>query len=81
MLVLLLPPPNTRRAVAPLRIRVAPLLALLLRRAVRVEVVELATREQLGAGPLAVRFLNGSLDALSFGEIAPLNRHAPLALQ
>ena len=50
MLVLLLPPPNTRRAVAPLRIRVAPLLALLLRRAVRVEVVELAAGEhEVGA--------------------------------
>jgi len=61
--------------------RCAPLLALLLRRAVRVEVVELAARERLGARPLAVRFLNGSLDALSFGEIIPLNRQVPLAPQ
>ena len=37
----------------------APLLALLLGRAVLVEVVELAAGEHKGAGPLAIRFLKG----------------------
>ena len=54
---------------------------LLLRRAVRVEVVEVAAGEHFGVDPLAVRFLNGPLDALSFGEINRLNRQAPLAPQ
>jgi hypothetical protein len=45
-----------------IRIRGAPLLALLLRRAVLVEVVELAAGEYSVVGPLAVCFLGGSLD-------------------
>ena len=39
-----------------------PLLALLLRRAVLVEVVELAAGEHFGVAPLAVCFLDGPLD-------------------
>ena len=38
-----------------------PRLALLLGRAVLVEVVELAAGEHKGAGPLAIRFLKGPL--------------------
>ena len=65
-----------------IQIRVAPQRPLLLRCAVRVEVVELATGEPLGAGPLAVCFLDGSLD-LHFGLplLYPQYRHAPLAPQ
>ena len=40
--------------------------ALLLGRAVFVEIVELAAGEQFGVGPLAVRFLSGSLNTLLF---------------
>ena len=47
------------------RIRGASLLALLLRRAEFVEVVELAAGEHRGVFPLAVLFLLGSLDPLA----------------
>ena len=40
--------------------------ALLLGRAVFVEIVELPAGEQFGVGPLAVRFLSGSLNTLLF---------------
>ena len=48
-----------------MQISAAPRRALLLRRAVRVEVVELAAGEHLGVGPLAVFILRGSLDTPS----------------
>ena len=45
---------------------IAPRIMLLLRRAVGVEVVELAAGEHPGVGPLPVSFLGGSLSILWF---------------